>query len=134
MPLGSTTYEGKALKACYGSTRSSEWPASFTLHLYDGHPLNGGVELTSAGGYAAVTVANSDTNFPVVDGEIDGPFQDFPVSTGAWSGTGVYAVLKDGSTLVEFWRLARGHRIVITQAGQVARVPITIYHNDIEIN
>jgi hypothetical protein len=134
MPLGSVTYEDKALKACYGDTRSSEWPASFTMHLYDGHPLDGGAELTSAGGYAAITVANTSANFPVVDGEIDGPLQAFPVSTAAWSDTGRWVVLKSGATLVEFWRLARGHRVNITAAGQVARVPVQIWHNDIEIN
>jgi hypothetical protein len=134
MPLGSVTYETKALKACYGSTRSSEWPATFTLHLYDDHPFDGGTELTSTGGYAPVPVDNTDTNFPVVDGEIDGPLHAFPVSTGPWSDTGKYAVLKDGATLVEFWRLARGHRVNLTAAGQVAKVPISIFHNDIETN
>lgn len=132
MPLGSVTYEGRALQACYGSQRSALWPATFTLHLYDGHPLDGGTELTSAGGYTSIPVANTDANFPVVSGEIDGPLQDFPISTGAWSDTGRYAGLKDGTTLVEFWRLARGHRVNITAAGQRARVPVAIWHNDIE--
>lgn len=134
MPLGSVTYESKAFKACYGDTHSSEWPASFTLHLYNGHPLRGGVELAATGGYAPVTVANTSANFPVVDGEVDSPLFAFPTATAAWSATGRYAVLKDGSTLVEFWRLARKHQINITEAGQVARVPITLWHNDIETN
>lgn len=134
MPLGSVQYENVTFRCFYGDDRAAIAPASFTLHLYDGHPLNGGVELPATGGYAAVAVANTTANFPApVNGQQEMVAQPFAASTGAWPNVGRYAVLKDpAGVLVEYWRLARGHMVKINEAGAVARVPGALFHNDIE--
>lgn len=134
MPLGSVAYENLTFRCFYGDARAAIAPASFTLHLYDGHPLDGGAELPATGGYLPVPVANTTANFPLpVNGQQEMVPQDFAAATAAWPNVGRYAALKDPSgTLVEYWRLARGHMVKINEAGAVARVPGSLFHNDIE--
>ncbi len=92
MSLGSVKAQNISLDACYGSNHSSEWPSTIYLHLFVSDPTQGGVELTSAGGYAPVSVTNNSTNFPAASGgqKKNGTLISFGSSSGAWSGPADY--------------------------------------------
>lgn len=102
MALGSTANpaaRNMALDACYGDARSTRWPASVQLALFNGDPTAAGVELTSAGGYARPVIANSSTNFPDATGGVktSGTTVQFAASTGAFSSGFNYWAFIDGS-------------------------------------
>jgi hypothetical protein len=130
MPLVSDDGENAALAACYGDGHAANWPASFSLSLFDGDPRSGGVELAASGGYAAVAVANNSTNFPApVSGEIVTPSFSFPTSTGAWSGEATWWVLRDGATLLEGGEL--DDPVDVTTSGTTVQVSLSIFHDDV---
>lgn len=100
MSLGSTAAKNIALRACYGDSRSSLWPATVYLRLYLGDPADSGVEI-SGGGYAAVAVANTDANMNVpTTGLLEPDVFTFPTSTGAWSAVPDHWAFTDGSGTV----------------------------------
>lgn len=100
MSLGSTKARNMSLDACYGDAHSSTWPATIWLHLFVSDPTQGGIELTSAGGYAPVSAANSTANFPDASGgqKTTATAMDFAASTGAWSGPADYWWFTDSQT------------------------------------
>lgn len=86
-------FELDAVQALFGSKHAAHIAASWTVELYDGDPSNTdtpGVALPTGDGYAPVTVANDDTHFPVVDGEV--------TLTVSWTATAPWAV--DGQWVV----------------------------------
>lgn len=90
MSLGSAanpTARNMALDACYGDARSTRWPASVQLALFNGDPATGGTELTNAGGYSRAVIANSSANFPDAASGVktSGTTTQFSPSTGAFS-------------------------------------------------
>lgn len=124
--LLSTAAATASLKGDYGTARSANAPASFTCHLYDGDPLAGGVELAATGGYAAVTVANTDANFTVVDGVMSAA-PNFGTASADWPVDPRWWVLKSGATLWEGGPL--GDEVSVT-AGSVVVVTITTGYAD----
>lgn len=102
MALGSAANpaaRNMALDACYGDNKSSLWPASIQVCLYNGDPTAGGAELTNAGGYAPAVVANTTANFPNAAAGVktSGTTTQFSPSTGAFSSGFNYWAFKDGS-------------------------------------
>jgi hypothetical protein len=103
MSLGSTYAEDISLDSNYGSGKASNWAGTIYLRLYIGNPTAGGTELTSAGGYAAIAIANTGasvgTNWPNASGgqKINGTVFTFPTSTGAWSANPTYFWLTDST-------------------------------------
>lgn len=95
----------RSLDAAYGSTHHADWPATLTLRLYDGNPLDGGVELdvTDYPGYASAAVTNNGTNFPAasVDGVKSSALVTACTATGDWLDAPKYAGLCDGADLLE---------------------------------
>lgn len=102
MSLGSVKAQNASLDSCYGDAHSSVWPSTLWLHLFLSDPSAGGTELTSAGGYAPISIANNSTNWPDASGglKLNGAEFDFAVSTGAWSGPCDYWWLADAQTAV----------------------------------
>lgn len=101
MSLGSTAAKNWALNACYGSDHSSTWPDNLYIHLFTSNPLVGGRELViGVGGYAAIEMANTNTNWNAASGgqKTNGATQTFPTSTGAWSSVATYFWLTDSAT------------------------------------
>lgn len=99
MSLGSTDAKNIAIRANYGSSRSSLWPALVDFRLYDGDPTGAGTEMTG-GGYAPVEVANTDANMGVpTSGVLTPATVAFATSTGAWSGgtPPTYFAITDGA-------------------------------------
>lgn len=92
--------QNASLDALLGDNHATVVPASFQLAIFNASPLAGGVELTSAGGYARQTVTNNSAAFPAASGgrKVATPVS-FPV-TGAWSDVGTNWVLyaADGVT------------------------------------
>lgn len=94
MSLGSAAdpnARGWAVDACYGPSKSSKFPNTVQLALFNGDPAAAGAEMTNAGGYARVVIdATSATNFPDAVApnwqKTLGTTVQFAASTGAFSG------------------------------------------------
>jgi hypothetical protein len=85
MSLGSVTARNDSLASCYGDSHSPAWPDSLTLALYTGDPASGGTQLSTANGYAPITVTNNSTSFAAPSGGSIANAALF--STLPWSGT-----------------------------------------------
>lgn len=97
MALGSVAGKNLSLNCMYGANKAAIAPATVYGHLYLSDPTQGGVELASTGGYAAVSISNDGTNFPDASGGqmSNGAVWAFPESTGAWSGVATFFWLTD---------------------------------------
>ena len=96
----STTYQNRWLDALLGSSRAASMPATVLVHLYTDDPSDGGVELDSTGGYAALSVANNDTNFPPADGGGKTSADFSWTFTAAASDIALWGVVSDGTDLI----------------------------------
>lgn len=105
MSLLSIAAQNASLDNDYGSTAGPNAPASLEVALFDGDPLLGGLELTSDGGYARVTVANDGTTWPTAasGGAKTMATASFPTPTGAWSSTATFFVLYDAADSTTAW-------------------------------
>ena len=132
MALGSAANpaaRNMALDACYGDARSSRWPASVQLALYAGDPTAGGTELTSAGGYARVVIANTSANFPDAAAGIktSGSTTQLNASTGAFSaGFSHWAFLDASNNLLDSGQVTDPNTnapvtITVSQANTIVR-------------
>lgn len=94
----------RALDARWGSAHAAGFPSTVTVRMWNGDPLESGVELDSTNypGYASFTVTNNDTNFPDASGgskttaELAGG-----TATGDWDDAPTHFTLADGSTILE---------------------------------
>lgn len=87
MALVDIAEQNLSLDLYYGANKGSIAASAHELALYVGDPsLVGSTELTSAGGYARVTIANNGTNWPAASGgaKTSAPVA-FAASTDAWS-------------------------------------------------
>jgi len=81
MPMGDIEAANAVLATRYGPNRGVLMPDSHTLELWDGHPFQGGVQL-SGSGYAAATVLPADWSTPA-DRKTTA-LVTFAAPTGAW--------------------------------------------------
>lgn len=97
---GSLLGRNASLDACYGDNHSSVYPSTVYLHLFVSDPTQGGIELTSSGGYAPLAVINNSANFPNAVGgfKSNGAILAFADPTAAWSGPADYFWLADSDT------------------------------------
>ena len=97
------TARNASLDANYGTNRAVNWPASVNFRLYAADPVTGGAELSSTGGYVALSVANSGTNFPAAATSIksSGVALSFAASTGAWSAAAAYWAFESGGVIYD---------------------------------
>lgn len=96
MPLASTEFENKSLDANYGDDHGTDWPDTFTVHLYDGDPRDDGVEISGTD-YAAVTINNDSTRWPdATGGKKVSTLVNFGTAGSDWP-TARWWVLKDPS-------------------------------------
>jgi len=109
----------------YGTTRGPNAAASHSLALFDGDPMDVGVEITGPG-YARVTVPASDW-LASADGAktLTAPKQ-FPDATDAWPSVthwGLYAgaVLWDCAELIE--------SVEVTTASPGPKVSVTVFYD-----
>jgi hypothetical protein len=71
MPIGSTQGKNDVLDADYGASRSTAFPATVYLGLFNGDPSVSGSELdTSTGGYARLAIPNDSSNWGVASGGV----------------------------------------------------------------
>lgn len=110
MTLGVTavhTARLASLDACYGTNKAPNMPSSFNLRMYSADPVSGGAELGAAGGYTALSVANSGTNFgaaTVVGGvatKANAVALSMAASTGAWSAGATHWALESGGVIYD---------------------------------
>jgi hypothetical protein len=90
-----TAAQDAGLKAWFGDGRALSVPASWEVALFTGHPLYGGTELTSAGGYAPIVVANTSANFPDPVSGVVQATATFPAPTDAWSDVATHYELRE---------------------------------------
>lgn len=96
--------QNAALDGLLGDAHASTVPASFEVAFFNAHPLLGGTELTSAGGYVRPTVANDSGAFPdAVDGVKVSAQIPIADPSGAWSDTATHLVLIDGADSTTRW-------------------------------
>ena len=110
--------QNAGLKAWFGDGRAASVPASWEVALFDGHPVIGGVELASDGGYERLVVANTSANFPdPVDGVITSAALTWPDPTDAYSDTATHYVLIDHADGSARWYVGvLGQAIDVTEA------------------
>lgn len=125
MSLGSTAAKTMAIRANYGTSRSSLWPATVTFRLYDDDPTGAGVEMTG-GSYAGVVVANTDANMGVApSGVLEPATVTFATSTGAWSGVPpTFFAITDGATILDYGPLSTNPGVSV--AGQDVMLTVII--------
>lgn len=86
--------QNAALDALLGSGHAAGVPSSWEVALFAGDPTNGGTELTSAGGYARVTVSNDTAHWPAASGGMKSSMPiNFPTPTAAWSDVATHFLL-----------------------------------------
>ena len=128
-PIDVTAQNG-CLDALLGDNHASTTPSAFQLALFDGDPTQGGVELTSSGGYArVVSIANNSTNFPAADtGVKTGAAQAFADSTDAYSAIGTYWVLFDDANPTVAWFYGALSELVnVTASGTAVAITPRLY-------
>jgi hypothetical protein len=131
MPLGSVWARNAALDACYGSSRAAAWPATVRVRLFDDDPRAAGAELPATGGYAAVTVNNTDAVFPPASGGIKSSVPiDFGSSTGAWGQVARWAVLEHPTNGNRLDMVELNEDVNVTAAGFGVKVTIDITHDE----
>lgn len=131
MPLLSVWAKNADLDANYGSGRAAVWPATVLVRLFDGDPREVGAELPATGGYAAVTVNNTDVVFPPSSGGIKttAPI-DFGTSTAAWGAVATWAVLEHPTNGNQLDAVALAEDVNVTAAGFGVQVVIELSHDD----
>ena len=70
MPYSGSSICGKILKGIFGTARTSEFPATWYVALFDGDPEVSGVEPNSTGGYARLAVSNVDAQFTITADQV----------------------------------------------------------------
>lgn len=124
----------RSLDASYGASHHADWPASLTLRLYDGNPLDDGAELLDADypGYASVAVTNNGTNFPAasVDGVKSSATITVCTATDDWLDSPKYAGLCDGSDLLEVVEQSIDSA-EIPRAGGAVKVALHFFYNEV---
>ncbi len=111
------------LDAAYGTTRAAHCPGDHDLALFYGDPRDGGTELDPTGGYARVTVDDSDWN-AAASGEKSTGWVSFPAPTDAWSDEATHWALFDGVTLWDSGPL--DSPLEVTGAGPGPLVRVTV--------
>lgn len=120
--------QNDGLKAWFGDGRAVSVPASWEIALFTGHPLGGGTELTSAGGYARLVVANSTVNFPdPVDGVVTSAQFTWPAPTAAYSDVATHYLLLNAADSTTRWyvgQLATAINVTAAQPGFATQLAI----------
>ena len=106
-------------------------PTSFEVALLNAHPLLGGVELTSDGGYARAIIAADLTDFPAASGgskvSISLPYG---TSTAAYSDTATHYLLIDaGDSTTRYFAGRLLEEIVVDAAGTVVAAQLAAFWN-----
>lgn len=94
-------------------------PTAYEVALFNGHPLDGGVELDAVGGYARALINADLTDFPAAsDGRKNSISVSFGIPTGAWSDTAPYALMIDHADSTTRWYLVLlTEEVSVTEAG-----------------
>lgn len=131
MPLLSTWSRNAALDACYGSQRAPGWPSTVVVRLFTDDPREGGTELPATGGYAAVTVANTDAVFPPAAGGLKTTeLIDFGDSSAAWGAVATWAVLEHPTNGNRLDGVELNEDVNVTAAGFGVRVALEIRYDE----
>lgn len=141
MPIRSVAAQVASLKNDYGTSRGANAPASWELAIFTSDPMTGGTEMPTttggvANGYARVTVANTDANFPAPDpvtGELVATAIVMPTSLAAYPATGTHWQLFAVGT-GDAWdcaAFAATDRVVVTGAGAAPRPVLSIFYNEL---
>lgn len=134
MALVSIAAQNASLDNDYGATAGPNAAAAHEVALYQGDPLNGGVELDAAGGYARPTITNDGTTWAAAaGGSKSSAVVTFADSTDEWTVGGSPAVathfLLIDATTGDFWDSGLlGDEISVEAAGPGPSVQLTIYY------
>lgn len=134
MALVSIAAQNASLDNDYGAAKGPNAAASHEVALYQGDPVNGGVELDAAGGYARPTVTNDGTSWAAAAGGAKtSAVVGFADATAEWTVAGVPAVathfLLVDATTGDFWDSGLlGDEVSVEAAGPGPSVQLTIYY------
>ena len=131
MPIGSTQGKNDALDANYGASRSTAFPATVYLALFNGDPTVSGSELSpSTGGYTRLSIPNDATNWGAASSGVKSNLLTLymPASTGAFNASANYFGFYDasvGGNLLDTGQLLdisnNPTTITVSQAGVVIK-------------
>lgn len=126
-----TTAQNACLDALLGDNRGASMPSSFEVALFNGHPLSGGTELTSAGGYVRKVIANTTAIWPAASsGQKVSAILTWATPTGAWSDTATHYQLIDAADHTTRYFPGRlVGEVVVDAVGDVARVQLAAFFN-----
>lgn len=126
MPFYDDAAADAALDAMWGANHGSTMPATFQVGLLTGDPRDGGIELTSAGGYARLTCTNGASFWGDAAG---GTKTSVPVqlvnATGAYNDDADWWGIWVSGALFDFGRLT--DTISVTAAGAPPAFTISVY-------
>jgi hypothetical protein len=126
-----TTAQNAVLDSMLGDNAGATMPSSFEVALFDAHPLAGGTELTSDGGYVRAVIANTSAVWPdAASGQKVSALLTFATSTDAWSDTATHYLLYDAadSTTAYFpGRLLA--EVAVDAAGTIVRPSLVAFWN-----
>lgn len=123
--------QNAVLDALLGDNAGASMPSSFEVALYSGHPLAGGTELTSDGGYVREVVANSSANFPdAVSGQKVSAIFTWATPSAAWSDTATHYLLIDAAdSTTEYFPGRLLSEVTVTTAGDAVAVQLAAFFN-----
>lgn len=123
--------QNAGLKAWFGNGRAASMPSSWEVALFTDHPLFGGTELTSTGGYARLVVANTSANFPdPTVGVVQSALLTWAAPTGAWSDVATTFLLLDHADSTTRWYVGLlSQAINVTGAGPAFQTQLAIPWN-----
>lgn len=119
-----TAAQNAALDALLGND-SSGIPAAWEVALFTDHPLQGGTELTSDGGYARAALNNTTDWNAAASGYKSSVQVSFGASSDAYSDTATYAVLYDAADSTTQWFAFLIDEVVVDQAEPDVLVQLT---------
>jgi hypothetical protein len=132
MALVSIAEQNLSLDLYYGANKGSIAASAHELALFVGDPsLGTSTELTSAGGYARVTVANDGTNWPAAAaGAKTSAAVTFADSTDAWSGVPTHWQLfnVDTGEMGDSGVIPESSPVIVTEAGVGPVLALTVYY------
>lgn len=126
-----TAAQNAGLQAWFGDGRATSMPSSWEVALFTAHPLDGGTELTSTGGYTRLVVANTSANFPTpTAGVIVSALLTWATPTAAWSDVATHFLLLDHADSTTRWYVGQlGQAIDIGAAGPAFQTQLSIPWN-----
>lgn len=125
-----TTAQDNTLDSLLGDNAGASMPSSFEVALFNAHPLLGGTELTSDGGYVRPVIANDSATWPNASGSKVSVPITLAAATGAWSDTATHYLLIDAAdSTTQYFPGRLVDELSVDEAGSGVAVQLIAFWN-----